>query len=388
MCTPSSGTLRAWHPVTVRWALGTELALTPPSVLPPGASLALGPTCGGGCLLCSLDRAGLPSSKHRSPWQGHLDLRLLCPVSHFLFGREPHLARKRPWLGHRGHFPAACFQWRILGQSRAGASPGSHGVNGRGWAAGSGRCAASLAGPTHPLQGTAGTRRGPYSPLRLQGHRFPFHVERKLTACLQEQLGFVPSAVARRLQQAGQSRLCPGGPGANGSTLAPAQEPWGVEVGPQGATSAGPPFPLTAPETGRHCQGGGPLSPRTGVLQAARRGGPILCHGPPCPRGPSGRCKQLWIGFPFSRLPRARSPCVPGSTESLLQAERRVGSTWPRRGPSRGFMGALGSGSFTFSSAGGAVPPPVLSPGAEAPAGQPPLPVRGKAPGAPSYDWA
>lgn len=72
------------------------------------------------------------------------------------------------------------------------------------------RCIPAHAGPARPLQGTAGTRRGPYSPLRLRGHRFPFHVERRLTAYLQEQLGFVFSAVARRLQQAGQSRLCPG----------------------------------------------------------------------------------------------------------------------------------------------------------------------------------
>lgn len=97
ICRPSLGAPRAWYPGTVLWALGAELTLTPPSALPPGASLALGPTCGGrGCPLRSLDRAGLPSSRHRGPWQGHLDLRLLCPVSHFLFGRGPCLSRKRP----------------------------------------------------------------------------------------------------------------------------------------------------------------------------------------------------------------------------------------------------------------------------------------------------
>lgn len=65
-------------------------------------------------------------------------------------------------------------------------------------------------------------------------------MERKLPACLQEQLGLVPSAVAWRLQQARQSWLCPGEPGINRSALALAQDLWGAlglggwRQGPQG----------------------------------------------------------------------------------------------------------------------------------------------------------
>ena len=103
------------------------------------------------------------------------------------------------------------------------------------------------------LQGTVGTPRRCLQPrLGLpwplpfcsspspRGHRFSCHVERKLPACLQEQLGLVPSAVARRLQQATQFWLCPGEPGTNGSALALAQDLWGAlglggwRRGPQG----------------------------------------------------------------------------------------------------------------------------------------------------------
>lgn len=63
---------------------------------------------------------------------------------------------------------------------------------------------------------------------------------RKLPTCLQEQLGLVPSAVAGSLPQAAQSWLCPGGPGADRSALAWAQElqgAWasGAEAGPSGS---------------------------------------------------------------------------------------------------------------------------------------------------------
>lgn len=242
LCRASSGALGAGRPVMVLWAL--ELALTAPSAPPAGPHRPRGPHAGaaapllpGPCCSASPRHGG----RGRAVWT-FAACGGLCPTSSLVGG--PKAAHARPWLGPRGHFPAACFQWRTLGQRRAGASPGSHGVNGRGRGAGSGRPPAH-AGPTQPRPGRSRVEEGPYSPPRLQGHRFPFHVERKLTACLREQLGFVPSAVARRLQQAGQSRLCPGGPGANGSTLAPAQEPWGVEVGPQGATSAGSSFPLS-----------------------------------------------------------------------------------------------------------------------------------------------
>lgn len=62
----------------------------------------------------------------------------------------------------------------------------------------------------------------------VPGHRFPFHVRRKLCACLQKQLGLVLSAVAPCLPSAAQSRLCLGGPWADGSALARTQELQGV----------------------------------------------------------------------------------------------------------------------------------------------------------------
>ena len=106
-----------------------------------------------------------------------------------------------------------------VGPGRTGVTSGS-----------GGRCRAAPglaweAGSTQPPPGPAWASSASSSPLPPpQGHRFPCYGGRKLTACLQEQLGLVPSAVAGRLRQAVQSRLCPGEPGGNGSSLAAAQE--------------------------------------------------------------------------------------------------------------------------------------------------------------------
>lgn len=213
ICRPSLGAPRAWYPGTVLWALGAELTLTPPSALPPGASLALGPTCGWGAarsapwtvLVCLPADTG---ARGRAIWT--FACCVLCPTSSSVggpafLGSGPHPSSQRTL--------SSCLLSveNLRPESGRGQPRVTRGQRQRlgSWLRVL-RCIPAHAGPTRPLQGTAGTRRGPYSPLRLRGHRFPFHVERRLTAYLQEQLGFVFSAVARRLQQAGQSRLCPG----------------------------------------------------------------------------------------------------------------------------------------------------------------------------------
>lgn len=65
----------------------------------------------------------------------------------------------------------------------------------------------------------------PASSHSSRPHRFPFHVGGKLSACLQEQLGLVCSAVTLWPRQ---SRLCPKCPEADGSALAGTQELQGV----------------------------------------------------------------------------------------------------------------------------------------------------------------
>lgn len=52
-----------------------------------------------------------------------------------------------------------------------------------------------------------------------RGHRFPFHVGRKLSTCLQEQLGLIPSAVAG-------AGCWPHNPGCVLRSLGPTEAPW------------------------------------------------------------------------------------------------------------------------------------------------------------------
>lgn len=209
----------------------------------PGPSLASRRTRGGGCpsaprtvLLC------LPAT--RGPWQGHLDLRLRWPVSRFLFGRGPQSGPRPSLAGSQGILSSCLLSVENLrpetgrGQPRVARGqwqrPGS-------WL----RAPPSPCGP-HPAPSRAQQGRGgALQPSAPPGTQVPFSCGEKADRLSAGTAGLCPLSCARRLQQAGQSRLCPGGPGANGSTLAPAQEPWGVEVGPQGATSAGSSFPLS-----------------------------------------------------------------------------------------------------------------------------------------------
>lgn len=304
LCRASSGALGAGRPVMVLWALGAELALTAPSAPPPGPHWPRGAHAGaaapllpGPCCSASPRHGG----RGRAIWT--FACGGLCLASSLVGG--PKAAHARPWLGPRGHFPAACFQWRTLGQRRAGASPGSLGVNGRGRGAGSGRPPAH-AGPTQPRPGRSRVEEGPYSPPRLQGHRFPFHVERKLTACLQEQLGFVPSAVLGAC-----SRL--DNPGCVPGDQEPTEAPWpwprshgGLRWGPREPLLQGPRF-LSAPETEMALprQRSPGSSGRGAAGCGGSGGGPSFVTGLLVPGGHESRCKQLCGGSPFSRLPRA-----------------------------------------------------------------------------------
>lgn len=218
VCRPSSG---PWGLAPGALGPRSRAGLDPTFCAASGASRASGPTC---------------------------DLRPLCPVSRFLFGREPCLARMRPRsilggvTGDTFQPPAFCGE----PQARVRQGPAQGHTGSTAEAGEQAQGISACAGPTRPLQGTAGTRRAPTAlcASRDTGSLFMW---RELTACLREQLGFVPSAVARRRQPAGQSRLCPGGPGANGSTLAPAQELRGVEVGPREPRLQGPRF-LSQPQ--------------------------------------------------------------------------------------------------------------------------------------------
>lgn len=155
-------------------------------------------------------------------------------------------------------------------------------------------CSVRLAAPPGALQGTVGTPGGdltaqpgpPLPPSLLQGHRFPFYVRRKLTACLQEQLGLVPSAVAP--PPTGCTILAVSWElGANGSTLAPAQELWGAlglcgwRWGLQRAHCSRACFLSQSGRLGRALPGEGG-SPVPSERDASRR-----LHGGQCPACPA-----------------------------------------------------------------------------------------------------
>lgn len=354
LCRASSGALGVGRPVMVLWALGAELALAAPSAPPLGPHRphgahagAAAPLLPGPCCSASPRHGG----RGRAIWT--FACGGLCLASSLVGG--PKAAHARPWLGPRGHFPAACFQWRTLGQRRAGASPGSHGVNGRGRGAGSGRPPAH-AGPTQPRPGRSRVEEGPYSPPRLQGHRFPFHVERKLTACLQEQLGFVPSAVLGAC-----SRL--DNPGCVPGDQEPTEAPWprprshgGLRWGPREPLLQGPRF-LSAPET---------------EMALPRQRSP----------GSSGRgaagCGVRGVARPLSRA---------SSSPGAMRAGANSCAVAPPSAASPELI-PVGSRLYRVSAAGGkeggkqpALAGSRLGPqGGRRPASQPPLPVWGAAP--------
>lgn len=270
----------------------------------PGPSLASRRTRGGSCpsaprtvLLC------LPAT--RGPWQGHLDLHLRWPLSRFLFGRGPQSGPRLSLAGSQGTLSSCLLSVENLrpetGRGQPRVARGQWQRPGSWLRAPPGPCGPHPA-PSRAQQG----RGGAYSPPRLQGHRFPFHVERKLTACLQEQLGFVPSAVLGAC-----SRL--DNPGCVPGDQEPTEAPWprprshgGLRWGPREPLLQGPRF-LSAPETEMALprQRSPGSSGRGAAGCGGSGGGPSFVTGLLVPGGHESRCKQLCGGSPFSRLPRA-----------------------------------------------------------------------------------
>lgn len=220
-----------------------RLTLAPPLGCLPGT----GELRAGGCPSC------LPAQQVRG-LQQLTQPPVLCPVS-LSCGAWPSRGQRTP----SSSCPSAIVtgKTRQLPPSQRDLRPverlawGRTEASGRGQASGSGQGvhpAGKLArdpvpsppGPTWPTAGHSGDpekgvdSRGLPWPLPScsspfpRGHRFPFHVEESCPLVSRNSW-----ASSLQLPRAGQSRLCPREPGANGSILALAQELWGA-LGPRG----------------------------------------------------------------------------------------------------------------------------------------------------------
>lgn len=192
------------------WAEGCPRCCVDPHPTGSHASELLGLCLGNGCLL--------PRS--------HSSVRILGKILQLFL-----LQCKRKGLPRVTQGSAA--EARPL--SPSGPSPGIQAILG-GWACS--QCCCHFLAPPGSVQGTlprgvqswawASPGLFPSLPSSPQATQVPLSCGKKAAYLSQEQLGLVPSAVAWRLSPARQSRLCPGGPGADGSTLAQVQEPWGA----------------------------------------------------------------------------------------------------------------------------------------------------------------